>query len=104
MFRAPLDSFFIEPVPAWVGQLLSPESLAKTRYFDVAAVRHWLTAYKDLRKRGKARFTIEMGLVGVLSTQLWHHTFVGGSLADLPTEAGRTPRSVKMTPARPVCV
>jgi hypothetical protein len=29
-----------------------------------------------------------MGLVGVLATQLWHHTFLDGSLADLPTLAG----------------
>ena len=26
-----------------------------------------------------------MGLVGVLGTQLWHHTFLDGSLADLPS-------------------
>jgi hypothetical protein len=24
-----------------------------------------------------------MGLVGVLSTQLWHHTYIDGTLADL---------------------
>jgi hypothetical protein len=30
-----------------------------------------------------------MGLVGVLSTQLWHHTFIDGSLADLPSLARR---------------
>jgi hypothetical protein len=28
-----------------------------------------------------------MGLVGVLATQLWHHTFIDGSLADLPSLA-----------------
>jgi hypothetical protein len=28
---------------------------------------------------------IEMSLVGVVATQLWHHTFVSGDLADLPT-------------------
>jgi hypothetical protein len=26
---------------------------------------------------------VEMGLVGVLSTQLWHHQFFDSSLADL---------------------
>jgi hypothetical protein len=25
-----------------------------------------------------------MGLAGVVSTQLWHHLFLGGGLADLP--------------------
>jgi len=27
-----------------------------------------------------------MGLVGVLSTQLWHHTFIVADLADLPSQ------------------
>jgi asparagine synthase (glutamine-hydrolysing) len=27
---------------------------------------------------------MEMGLTGVITTQLWHHTFLGGGLADLP--------------------
>jgi hypothetical protein len=26
-----------------------------------------------------------MGLAAVVATQLWHHTFIDGSLADLPT-------------------
>jgi hypothetical protein len=26
-----------------------------------------------------------MGLAAVVATQLWHHTFIEGSLADLPT-------------------
>jgi asparagine synthase (glutamine-hydrolysing) len=26
-----------------------------------------------------------MGLVGVVATQLWHHTFIDSSLADLPS-------------------
>jgi hypothetical protein len=29
-----------------------------------------------------------MGLVGVVSTQLWHHTFIDSALADLPSLAG----------------
>ncbi len=28
---------------------------------------------------------MDMGLVSVISTQLWHHTYCGGGLADLPT-------------------
>lgn len=27
---------------------------------------------------------IEMGLVGVVATQLWHHTYIDGTLTDLP--------------------
>jgi hypothetical protein len=39
IFRAPLDSFHIDPEPKYVGELLSDESLRRTGYFDVAAVR-----------------------------------------------------------------
>src|SRR6188768_766102 len=35
IFRAPLDSFHIDPEPPFVTQLLSEESLRKTGYFDV---------------------------------------------------------------------
>jgi asparagine synthase (glutamine-hydrolysing) len=30
-----------------------------------------------------------MGLVAVISTQLWHHTFIDGTLADLPHWSSR---------------
>src|SRR5258705_13379707 len=41
IFRAPLDSFHIEPEPPFVSQLLSEESLRHTGYFDVAAGHLW---------------------------------------------------------------
>jgi asparagine synthase (glutamine-hydrolysing) len=85
MFRAPLDSFHLEPAPAFVDQLLSPESLRRTGYFDPEAVRHWRQGYRQLRVGSSARLSVEMGLVGVLATQLWHHTFIEPGLADLPT-------------------
>jgi asparagine synthase (glutamine-hydrolysing) len=75
-------------VPAFVEQLLSEESLRKTGYFDPVAVAHWRRAFRRLPAGGPRRTTIEMGLVGVFSTQLWHHTFIDGSLADLPSLAG----------------
>jgi asparagine synthase (glutamine-hydrolysing) len=87
MFRAPFDSFHLETAPPFVQQLLSEESLRKTGYFDVAAVTHWRTAFRDLWSRGPQRVSVEMGLVGVLATQLWHHTYIDGSLADLPSLA-----------------
>lgn len=83
MFRAPFaESFFVEP-PAFVQQLMSEESLRRTGYFDVAAVR------KDYRQyvSGRAapwRVFLSMGLGGVLSTQLWHHLQLGGGLCELP--------------------
>src|SRR5207249_130379 len=88
MFRAPFDSFHGEHAPAFVEQLLSEESLRKTDYFDPAAVRHWRHVYRMMRPRSPQRLSVEMGLVGVLATQLWHHLFIDPTLADLPSPRG----------------
>ncbi|MBV9645376.1 MAG: asparagine synthase (glutamine-hydrolyzing) [Verrucomicrobia bacterium] len=85
IFRAPLDSFHIEPEPAFVAQLLSEESLRRTGYFDVAAVHHWRRAFRTMPVGSLPRLSVEMGLTAVVATQLWHHMFTGGALADLPT-------------------
>ncbi len=74
--------------PPWVEQLLSEESLRQTGYFDAEAVTYWRKAFKTLRAGSSQRVSIEMGLVGVFATQLWHHTYIDGSLADLPSRAG----------------
>lgn len=84
MFRAPLDSFHMENPPAYVGELFSEESLRKTGYFDPAAVAHWRQAFRDMRAHSTQRYSVEMGLSGVLSTQLWHHLYIDPTLADLP--------------------
>ncbi len=86
IFRAPLDSFHIDPEPAFVRDLLSEESLRRTGYFEVKEVQHWRKAYRTLR--GLPRLSVEMGLAAVVATQLWHHHFIEGTLADLPTLAG----------------
>lgn len=85
IFRAPLDSFHMDPEPKFVGELLSEESLRRTGYFDVAAVRHWRHAFRQMPVGSLPRLSVEMGLVAVVATQLWHHLFIAGELADLPT-------------------
>ena len=88
MFRAPLaESFFIDP-PGYVRQLMSPEALARTGYFDPQAV------LKDYNAIGSGQGDdvntfLKMGLTGVLSTQLWHHLYMGGGLCDLPDRSAR---------------
>ena len=84
MFRAPLDSFFDKVVPPFVDQLLSVESLKKTGYFDIPSVQTWRRAIQERRVGFRQRSSVELGLVGVVATQLWHHTFIESSLADLP--------------------
>ncbi len=85
IFRAPLDSFHMEPEPPFVAQLLSEESLRRTGYFDPAAVRHWRTAFRQMREGSMPRLSVELGLAAVVATQMWHHKFIDSSLAELPS-------------------
>ncbi len=85
MFRAPFDSFHLDSVPPFVDHLLSEESLKKTGYFDAKQVIRWRKDFKKLPSWGLSRVSIEMGLVGVLATQMWHQTFIDNSLADMPS-------------------
>jgi asparagine synthase (glutamine-hydrolysing) len=83
IFRAPFTSFGLDSSPGWVDQLFSVESLRKTGYFNAEAVQHWRVRFKSMREGSMQRMSVEMGLVGVLTTQLWHHTYIDGCLADL---------------------
>jgi asparagine synthase (glutamine-hydrolysing) len=83
IFRAPLDSFHMDPEPAFVGQLLSEESLRRTGYFDAAAVHHWRRAFRQM-PAGLPRLSVEGGLAAVVATQLWHHLYIEANLAELP--------------------
>jgi asparagine synthase (glutamine-hydrolysing) len=88
IFRAPLDSFHMDPEPPFVAQLLSEDSLRRTGYFDVSEVARWRKGFRELRAGSLPRLSVEMGLAAVVSTQLWHHQFMGGGLADMPVWSG----------------
>jgi asparagine synthase (glutamine-hydrolysing) len=102
MFRAPFDSFHLDVAPPFVEQLLSSESLLRTEYFDPHAVAHWRKGFRTLREGSMLRISTEMGLVGVLSTQLWHHTFIDGSLCELPTLAASGNYVGRVEPMGPI--
>jgi asparagine synthase (glutamine-hydrolysing) len=86
MFRANLGKSFVGANrPAWVDELLSDESLQATGYFDPVGVRRAWDAQRRMPRRSLRRFSLDLGLSAVISTQLWHHTYCGGGLADLPT-------------------
>lgn len=89
IFRAPLDSFHLEPEPEYIKELVSEESLKRTGYFDAESVRHWRKAYREMRAGSLPRLSVEMGLAAVVATQLWHHTYIDGSLCSLPSSAGQ---------------
>jgi asparagine synthase (glutamine-hydrolysing) len=84
MFRAPLDGFFLDKRLPYVDELLSEESLKKTGYFDPKAVLLWKRKYRELSPILYQRSSMELGLVAVVATQLWHHTFIDPTLANLP--------------------
>lgn len=88
IFRAPLDSFHIDPEPPFVAQLLSDASLRRTGYFDIPSVQRWRRGFRQMPVGSLPRLSVEMGLTAVVATQLWHHLFIDGSLAELPTWTG----------------
>jgi asparagine synthase (glutamine-hydrolysing) len=81
IFRARYAGSFLDPAPAYVEQLLSPESLRRTGYFDPLRLQE---CRQQVSRRGIPDMRAEVGLVGAVSTQLWHHLFLGGGLCDLP--------------------
>ena len=83
MFRAPMAETFLNDPPPFVQQLISEEALRKTGYFDVEAVRRDIALFGK-GKAAKLGTFANMGLNGVLATQLWHHLYLDGSLCDLP--------------------
>jgi asparagine synthase (glutamine-hydrolysing) len=87
MFRATLSQTFLGPDrPAWVDQLLSRESLLRTGYFDPEGVARARTLVARGSRWTPARnFAFDLALTAVITTQLWHHTYCGGNLADMPT-------------------
>ncbi len=86
MFRASRsDAFLSQDRPAWVDQLLSPESLRSTGWFDPAAVARERAAQMRFPRITPKRIIMDLSLTCVIATQLWHHQFLGGGLCELPT-------------------
>ncbi len=84
IFRAAYSASFLQPMPEWVSQLLSPESLAQTGLFQAQTVDHFRKVLSGPHWRFGPHMLKEVGLVGVISTQLWHHLFVSKNLCELP--------------------
>lgn len=85
MFRAPFDSFTVdEKSESYIKQLLSDESMRRAGYFDPAKFQFWKLKAEKYIPNLPPRTTMEMGFVGVLATQLWHHLYIDPNLCDLP--------------------
>lgn len=85
MFTADLSPVLLGPTrPAWVDELLSPASIARAGWFDEAAVQRERRRQTWLPMLSPRRVVMDATLTGVVSTQLWHHLFLGGGLCSLP--------------------
>jgi asparagine synthase (glutamine-hydrolysing) len=84
IFRAAYAGSFLNPTPTYVQQLLSEESLRKTGLFDIPTVRQFQKTLSGPHLRWGPHMLKEVGMVGVISTQLWHHLFVSGNLCEIP--------------------
>ena len=71
--------------PAWIDQLLSPESLRSTGWFDPEAVARERAAQIRFPRITPKRIIMDLSLTCVIATQLWHHIYLGGGLCELPT-------------------
>ena len=73
-YRAPIHRSFFNDTPLpYVRELLSPEMINKTGWFNPAAVTQLVT---KAEKGGMIGETADMALVGIISTQLVHHLFI----------------------------
>jgi len=85
MFRAPFDSFTVDDKSeTYIKQLLSDESLRKAGYFDPVKFKETKARAEKYIQGMPPRTTMEMGFVGVLATQLWHHLYIDSTLCELP--------------------
>ena len=83
--RAPdAQNFFLPASPTWIADHLTTESLRRVGIFSPSAVG-------GLIRRCRAGLSSVLGenqaLVGVLTTQLWHHQFVERALSVPPLRA-----------------
>ena len=95
MFRAPMEGFFgadRQGIPPYVSQLMSEDALRTTGWFSPAQVQLWMTRMQEGRIAKVQKTVVQLGMVGVLASQLWYHTFIE-SLADLPAGWQRPPSS-----------
>lgn len=76
-YRAPIRHAFAGPsAPEYTREMLSPSALERNPLLDVAASKALAArAFSDQPMSERE----EMALIGVLSTQLWHRTFITGT-------------------------
>ncbi len=73
-YRAPdIPAFFSETTPKYVKEMLEPDKIREYGYFDSKKVGMLV---KKIQKGRAIGAKDNMSLVGILSTQIWHHHFI----------------------------
>jgi asparagine synthase (glutamine-hydrolysing) len=81
-YRAPdAPSFFGPNAPAWIGDYLSGDALRRVGIFSPLAVEGLVKRCNAGRVTG---YRENQAMIGILSTQLWHHHFIEKSISVAP--------------------
>ena len=73
-YRAPdIPSFFSDKTPEYVEELLGEDAIRASGLFDPRRVQ---LLVKKIRAGRAIGYKDNMALVGILSTQVWHHHFI----------------------------
>lgn len=87
-YRAPISGAFCGPeAPEYVQELLAPQAVAAANLFDPRAISRLLAKCQAAHHLGE---NDNMALVGAVSAQLWHQTFIAG----FPEHCSGTPVEV----------
>lgn len=90
-------SFFGPDAPEWVGDHLTADALLRVGVFSPTSVNGLVRRCRAGLATG---FRDNQALVGVLSTQLWHHQFIERGLSPIPLPVhGASVRLTETTPA-----
>jgi len=89
--------FFGPGAPQWVADHLTPDALNRVGVFSESAVNGLVRRY---RAGADTAFLDTQALVGVLSTQVWHHQFIESFAT--PTPLSLAGASVVLTETAPV--
>ncbi|PYO07651.1 MAG: asparagine synthase (glutamine-hydrolyzing) [Gemmatimonadetes bacterium] len=86
-YRAPdAPSFFTSGAPEWIADHLTADALKRVGVFSPMAVAGLL---RRCRSGLATSFRENQAMVGVLSTQLWHHQFIESAHRVVPLGAGK---------------
>ena len=96
-YRAPAAASFLgSHAPEWVADHLTPDRLRRVGVFSPTSVDGLVRRFRAGFATG---FRESQALVGVLSTQIWHHQFIEGAVSVEPLSIRGA--SVVLTEATP---